>query len=131
MPQVILHVCRSLPDTAKADLVRAVRDAIPRVLGIPAHIGQVVLYEADPAHRAIHASRDSRFVIVEAMMYPGRTQELKTALMQEIIALITKHTGVAESDTIATIHEIPPEHYFGGTSHAFIAAHKDRNDRNI
>ncbi|HTX53519.1 MAG TPA: tautomerase family protein [Candidatus Baltobacteraceae bacterium] len=131
MPQVILHVCRSLPDTAKADLVRAVREAIPRILGIPAHIGQVVLYEADPAHRAIHPSRDHRFVIVEAMMYPGRTQELKTALMQKIIGLITKHTGVAESDIIATIHEIPPEHYFDGTSHAFIAAQKHRNDRNI
>ena len=127
MPQVSLHVCRSLPDTAKADLVRAVREAIPRVLGIPAHIGQVVLYGADPDHRAIHANRDARFVIVEAMMYPGRTQELKAALTQEIIGLITQHTGVAESDIIATLREIPPEHYFGGTTHAFIAAYKDLN----
>ena len=120
MPQVILHVCSAMSEEAKVELVHSVRAAIPRVLGIPNRIGQVLLYETPLGHRAIHDSRDGRFVIVETMMYPGRTPDQKAALVQEIMRLVTQHTGVTAQDINCIIHEIPPDNYFGGTSHAYI-----------
>jgi 4-oxalocrotonate tautomerase family enzyme len=120
MPQIILHLCSSISGRAKAELVHSVREAIPRILGTPDRIGQVVLYETPVDQRAAHASRDARFAIVVAMMYPGRTPDQKRTLMREIMRLITLHTGVSEADINAVIHEIPAENYFGGTGHAYI-----------
>lgn len=120
MPQVILHAASTIDQDSKAGLVRAVREAIPRVLGIDEMIGQVLLYETPPHRRAIHESRDGNFVVVEIMMYPGRTAEMKAKLANEILALVTKFTGVGAKDINVVIHEIPPENYMGGTSHKYI-----------
>jgi phenylpyruvate tautomerase PptA (4-oxalocrotonate tautomerase family) len=57
-------------------------------------------------------------------MYPGRTPEMKRALTDCFIELIHQHTGVPAADIQCAITEIPPENYFGGTSHPYIKSLK-------
>lgn len=72
MPQIKIHVAKSLPEENKRRLVEEVLEIIPEVLGLDPRIGQVILYE--PGFRANHATRDPNFVVT---MYAGRTKELK------------------------------------------------------
>ena len=120
MPQVILHVPSSIGKESKTNLVAEIRKVITEVLEISENIGQVVLYETPIEYRRIHESRDANFVIVETMMYPVRTPELKARLMESFVSLVNKYTGVDEKDINCLIHEIPPENYFGGTTHKYI-----------
>ncbi|WP_069650133.1 tautomerase family protein [Caloranaerobacter ferrireducens] len=120
MPQVKIHISSSIEFENKSLLVKEIRESIPQVLGISQNIGQVMLYESPKECRSIHESRDINFVFVETTMYPGRSKKMKEKLMQRFIFLIHKYTGVDKKDIICVINEIPPENYYGGTSHKYI-----------
>jgi phenylpyruvate tautomerase PptA (4-oxalocrotonate tautomerase family) len=117
MPQVKIHLSTALAQVDKPKLVKEIRDCMPRILGIPENIGQVLLYETPPECRSIHAGRDPNFVFVEISMYPGRTPEKKQALTGQCIEVIRQYTRVKAEDIVCAISEIAPENYFSGTSH--------------
>jgi phenylpyruvate tautomerase PptA (4-oxalocrotonate tautomerase family) len=114
MPQVIIHMSETPDQGAKSMLVKEIRQAISKTLGLDIIIGQVILYESPVTSRETHADRDPNFVLVEVFMYPGRDSALKEELMQRIFALINRHTDLDQKDIHGVIHEIPKENYFGG-----------------
>ncbi len=127
MPMVIIHMALSMPPEKRKDLVAKVRRTIPEVLGVPDHIGQVVLYEAPLENRSSHDSRDQMFVFVEATMYQGRTRELKEIFLKKIISVIHFHTGIDPQDINCVIREISSENMLGGVSHEFIRKRGEKN----
>ena len=114
MPQIIIHMSETPDQGAKSMLVKEVRQAISKTLGLNIIIGQVILYESPVANRETHADRDPKFVLVEAFMYPGRDPALKEELMERVFALINRHSEIDRKDIHGVIHEIPKENYFGG-----------------
>jgi len=100
---------------AKSMLVKEIRQAMSKTLGLDKIIGQVMLYECPVANRETHPERDPNFVFVEVFMYPGRDAAVKKELMAHFSTLINRHTDVDPKDILAVIHEIPQESYFGGT----------------
>jgi hypothetical protein len=76
----------------------AVRSRLVEVFGLRPEVGQVLLYTAPLTARAIHESRDRRFVVAELTMYPGRAPEVKEKLLQELKAVISQKTGVPAGD---------------------------------
>lgn len=118
MPQVRFHISSFVEDESKKKLVEAVRKIIPIVLNIDENIGQVMLYESQ--YRAIHSCRDKNFVFIEITMYVGRSFELKEKLAEALIAEVEKYVKVDRSDINLVYYELPPENYFGGTTHKYI-----------
>ncbi len=120
MPMIIIHMAPSIPLEKKKNLVAEVRNAIPEILGIPDHIGQVILYESPLENRSSHGSRDNRFVFAETTMYKGRTKELKEKFLKKLITILHSHTGIDPTDINCVIREISSEDMMGGVSHEFI-----------
>lgn len=114
MPQVIIHISSAMEEGPKTALVREVRQAVTAVLQLDTVIGQVILYESPIKHRSAHADRSLHFVFIEVFIYPGRDPAVKRELMERIIFLVNRHVRVDLTNIIGTIHEIPPENYFGG-----------------
>ena len=48
MPQVVVHASKKLTVGRKTRMISEMRDAIPKLLDIPDHIGQVIVYEIPP-----------------------------------------------------------------------------------
>ncbi len=120
MPMIIIHTTPSMPLEKRKNLVAEVRNAIPEILGIPDHIGQVILYESLLENRSSHGSRDNRFIFAETTMYHGRTKELKEIFLKKLISIIHSHTGIDPADINCVIREISSENMMGGVSHEFI-----------
>ena len=124
---VIIHTTPSMTPEKKKSLVAEVRNTIPEILGIPDHIGQVILYEAPLENRSSHSSRDNRFVFVETTMYKGRTKELKETFLKKLISIIHSYTGIDPTDINCVIREISSENMLGGVSHEFIRKVDEKN----
>jgi len=114
MPQIIVHMSETPDQGAKSMLVKEIRQAISKTLGLDIIIGQVILYESPVTNRETHADRDPKFVLVEVFMYPGRDPALKEELMERVFTLIKRHTDIDRKDIHGVIHEISKENYFGG-----------------
>ena len=120
MPFIKLHVSA---DTHLSDpklLIAEIREATVQVLGIPESIGQVILYYSHRDHRCIHEDRNIDFIFIEIIMYPGRSAQIKKALMETITGLVQRYTGVEGTDINCFINEISADNWFGGTSHRYI-----------
>ena len=127
MPMVIIHTTPSMTLEKRKSLVAKIRKSIPEILGVPDHIGQVILYEAPLENRSSHDSRDQRFVFVEATMYHGRTRELKETFLKKLISIIHSYTGINPTDINCVIREISTENMLGGVSHEFIRKMEEKN----
>lgn len=114
MPTVKIHISALMLPFQKPLLVKEVRKSLAELLNIDEQIGQVILYEALPQLRSVHESRNINFVYVEITMYPGRSPQVKTALLQRICGIITKYTEVEIKDVNCCIMEIPQENWYGG-----------------
>jgi phenylpyruvate tautomerase PptA (4-oxalocrotonate tautomerase family) len=114
MPQVIIHTSSWVGLGSKAKLVQDIRNTLTTVLKLDPISGQVILYESATANRSTYEERDPNFVVMETFMYPGRSPEKKSELMERFIFLVEKHIGIDRKNIHAVIHEIPKENYFGG-----------------
>ena len=101
-------------------MIRELREAVPKLLDIPEHIGQVVIYETASENRSAHAGRDRHFIFFEVTMYPGRTDIIKSRFMNHLIEVLSKFAEVEPEDINGVIHEIESENYFGGITHQYI-----------
>lgn len=120
MPLLKVHVCSMEIPARKPLLTKRLREVMVEKLHIDEQIGQVVLYESLPQHRAIHPTRDNQFVFMEVLLYPGRTQEMKEALMKGLVDEVNKILQVDIQDINCCLLEVHQENWFGGISHKFI-----------
>jgi phenylpyruvate tautomerase PptA (4-oxalocrotonate tautomerase family) len=118
MPTVKIHISSTILPFQKPILVKEVRKSMVELLNIDERIGQVILYEALPQLRSAHESRSSSFVYVEITMYPGRSPEVKKALMQRICGLVSKFVEIDITDINCCIIEVPTENWYGGIQHS-------------
>ena len=117
MPHIIMHVSNIMDEGAKSAFLKRTRETVNEVLKLDKIIGHVILYESPPKHRCTYADRDPNFVFFEVFMYPGRSPDLRSHLVERITYLITQYTGVDPKNIHAVIHEVAPEDYFGGIMH--------------
>ena len=118
MPTVKIHIASTILPFQKPILVKEVRKSMVELLNIDEQIGQVILYEALPQLRSAHESRSSNFAHVEIIMYPGRSTEVKQALLQKISSLISKYVEIEIKDINCCIIEVPRENWYGGISYS-------------
>ncbi len=112
MPFVKLHVSsRCLFSRRK--LVRDVRLALVKTLGIAPDHGHVVLYESWVFNRSTDKSRSSDFVFVEILMFTGRSDEMKARLFARLNDIVHDRTGVPERDILFVITEADRNNWAG------------------
>ncbi len=104
MPFVKIHVS-SRCIFSRRKLVRDIRLALVETLGISPDHGHVILYESWVTSRSAHESRSANFVVVEILMFPGRTDEMKERLFKRLNEIIHGRTKVPERDILFVIVE--------------------------
>lgn len=117
MPLIKVHICQTEKPATKPFLTRRLHEIMIERLQLDEKIGQVLLYETLPQHRAIHSDRSNSFVFIEVLMYPGRTTEMKTSLMQGIVEEVSKILQIDIKDINICIIEVPSNNWYGGISH--------------
>lgn len=117
MPLIKVHISSLEAPANKTFLVKTLREVMVEKLKIDEKLGQVILYEAQPQHRAIQIDRNNNFVFLEVMMYPGRAVEIKEALMKGLVEAVYRILKVDIKDINCCLIEIQHDNWFGGISH--------------
>ena len=120
MPLLKVHICSIEAPANKALLVKTLRDVMVEKLQIDEKIGQVILYETQPQHRAIHNLRSNNFIFLELLMYPERPVEMKEVLMKELVEAVHKILRVDIKDINCCLIEIQRDNWFGGITHHYL-----------
>lgn len=120
MPLIKVHVSETEIPATKPLLTKKIREVMVERLQIDDRIGQVILYEAPPQHRAIHSDRGNRFVFIEVLMYPGRTMEMKASFMQGLVDAVSSILKIDSKEINVCIMEVESNNWYGGISHEYI-----------
>lgn len=105
VPFVKIHVSSTVDLPARALFVKEIRETLVNTINIKFNHGHVVIYESPLASRCVHESRNNNFVIVEIIMFPGRTDDIKEKLFLNLTEIIKNHTGLKDEDILITIIE--------------------------
>ena len=105
MPFVKIHIPSSIELSTREKIVKEVREALVNTIDIKFNHGYVVLYDSPIPSRCVHESRNNNFVIIEIIMFPGRTADMKEKLFHSLTEIIKNHTGLKGEDILITIIE--------------------------
>jgi len=105
VPFVKIHVSSSIELSTREKIVKDVREALVNTIDIKFNHGYVVVYDSPLTSRCVHESRNNNFVIVEIIMFPGRSTDMKEKLFHCLTEIIKNHTGLKGEDILITIIE--------------------------
>ena len=117
MPLIKVHICSTEAPANKALLVKTLREIMVEKLQIDEKIGQVVLYETQPQHRAIHSDRSINFVFLEVLMIPERPANMKEEFKAGLVEAVHKILRIDLKDINCCLIEIQRDNWFGGINH--------------
>ena len=105
IPFVKIHIPSNIELSTRAKIVKEVREALVSTIDIKFNHGYVVIYDSPSPSRCVHESRNNNFVIVEIIMFPGRSGDMKEKLFHNLTKIIENHTGLKGEDILITIIE--------------------------
>lgn len=105
MPFVKIHISSSIKLSTREKIVKEVREALVKTIDIKFNHGHVIVYDSPVSSRCVHESRHNNFVMVEIIMFPGRSADIKENLFHSVTKIIKNHTGLKEEDILITIIE--------------------------
>ena len=105
IPFVKIHIPSSIELSLREKIVKEVREALVNTIDIKFNHGYVVIYDSPVSSRCVHESRNNNFVIVEIIMFPGRSADMKEKLFHNLTEIIKNHTGLKGEDILITIIE--------------------------
>lgn len=113
MPFIKVHISSLEAPAKKPLLARQLREIMLKTLQLDEKLGQVLLYDTVPQHRTCSSERNSRYVLIEILMHPGKTIETKKALMLGLLQETARILGIDAGDIQCCIQELPPENCLG------------------
>lgn len=119
MPLIKVHICSAEAPANKALLVKDLRKVMVDTLQIDKKIGQVILYETQPQHRAIYSDRSNNFVFLEVLLYPGRSAEMKAVFMKGLVESVHKILKVDIKDINCCLIEVQQDNWFGNINYVY------------
>jgi phenylpyruvate tautomerase PptA (4-oxalocrotonate tautomerase family) len=105
MPIVHVHVVRGRSTAEKKAILDGVHAALVEAFRIPEHDRNQILHEHDEAHFESSHGRD--FTLVEATVFPGRTDAAKSALFASITRRLQADPGIPPPKVLVVLHEPP------------------------
>ncbi len=114
MPFIKIHVSSSIKLSTRGKIVKDVREALVNTIDIKFNHGHVVVYDSPLTSRCVHENRNNNFVIVEIIMFPGRSADMKEKLFHSLTETIKNHTGLKGEDILITIIESERDNWAKG-----------------
>lgn len=111
MPIVTITLQAGRPASETRQLMEAVHAALVDTLGLdPANRNQRLI-EIRPEHYFYPAGRSADFMTVEIASFPGRREQTKATLFQQICNNLQNALAIAPEDVMILIHEPPFENW--------------------
>ncbi|MGC7845691.1 tautomerase family protein [Desulforudis sp. 1088] len=111
MPLVRIEMRAGKPAAYKKAVLDGVHEALVQAIKIPDHDRNQRLYELDADHFEISPTKSENAVIIEIVMFKGRSAEAKKRLFQAVVANLGKNPGIDGNDIIIVLHEPPLENW--------------------
>ena len=111
MPFVRIEIIKGQSQEYKTTMLQAVHDALVTALGIPDDDRNQRLIEIDAANFEHREIRTDKYCIIELTLFPGRSREMKAAVIAEITRLLGKRLGVPAGDVYIMINEPPLDNW--------------------
>jgi phenylpyruvate tautomerase PptA (4-oxalocrotonate tautomerase family) len=107
MPLVHVHVAAGRSPAAKKALLDGVHAALVEAFRIPEGDRNQILHEHAPEH--FESRHGAGFTLVEATVFPGRSNEAKRLLFAAIARNLAAAAGVDPAKLLIVLHEPPLE----------------------
>lgn len=111
MPKVNVDVRKGRTAEEKKALLDAIHQALVDGIKIPEWDRMQILREHDPEHFMLPSKNSDNFVNIDIVMYPGRTDEAKQQLFQNLVTNLGA-LGIAKEDIMVTLHDPPLVNWF-------------------
>jgi 4-oxalocrotonate tautomerase len=108
MPIVRIDVTGPKPPEYKRALLAGARDAVVSALGVADERVTVRVIETPAGSVDVPACRSDRFTVVEVLLYEGRTEDLKRALVKALRDAYAADPGIEECEVSVFINEASP-----------------------
>ena len=105
MPIVHVHVARGRPAAERRAILDGVHAALVEAFRIPEHDRNQILHEHDREH--FESAKGPGFTLVEATVFPGRSDDAKRALYAALVRNLQAALGLAPEQVLVVLHEPP------------------------
>jgi len=111
MPLVKIEIIKGHTDEYKRIFMSTVHDALEVALGIPDWDRFQRLYEIDSDYFERSYDKSENFCIIELTIFPGRSRDIKGAIISEITKLLGERLNIAPKDIFIVINDPPFENW--------------------
>lgn len=111
MPLVRIEIIKGQPAAYIKALMQAVHDALTASLGIEEDDRYQRLYELDVDCFERRSAKTDQFTLIELTLFPGRSKELKKAVISTITHTLGERLGIAPADVFIIMHEPPLDNW--------------------
>lgn len=108
MPVTLVSIIEGRCPAQKRALMEAVQGAITSTLGLPQHDRNLRLAVHGKDEWLLPEGKSERYVLVEIMLFAGRTPETKSRLFEAIVEAL-EGQGVQRGDVFLILNEQPRE----------------------
>jgi len=113
MPLVRIEILKGHTKDYKTTLLQAVHDGLVAGLSIPDNDRNQRLYELedDCFERSPNSGKTKKFTLIELVLLPGRSAEMKKNAIEKITRLLDERLQIAPPDVFIIITEPPLENW--------------------
>jgi phenylpyruvate tautomerase PptA (4-oxalocrotonate tautomerase family) len=111
MPLVKVELRAGKPAGYKKAILDGVHAALVASIGIPDYDRFQRLYELEPENFEIPPNKSGNAVLIEIVMFKGRSIEAKKRLFREIVANLSREPGISGDDITIVLQEPPLENW--------------------
>jgi len=111
MPLVRIEILKGHSAEYKKTLLASVHEALENALGIPASDRFQRLYELDEDCFERAPAKTARFTLIELTLFPGRSKEVKGAVIRELVHLLGSRLGIQPEDIFIVMNEPPLDNW--------------------
>jgi phenylpyruvate tautomerase PptA (4-oxalocrotonate tautomerase family) len=105
MPIVHVHVARGRPAAERKAILDGVHAALVEAFRIPEQDRNQILHEHDAD--CFESGKGREFTLVEATVFPGRSEAAKRALFAAVVRRLEAAPGIPPEKVLVVLHEPP------------------------
>lgn len=111
MPMVKIEILEGKTPDYKKSVLNGVQKAIKDAVDVDEINIVQRLFEISEGSYVKPADRSNNMTIIEITLYPGRTEQTKKNLFDEIVKNLAEDPGIKAQDIITVLHEPPMENW--------------------
>lgn len=111
MPIVKIEMRAGKPADYKKAILDGVHQALVTAFKIPDYDRNQKIYEFTPENMEIPTNRTPDYIVIEIMVFQGRSLDAKRSLYRNIVTELSTRTGINGDDIAIILLEIPLENW--------------------